>query len=179
MILFSNDPREPQCRQRLIDILGQEDATVLVTWLWERHHLGSSPTFGEALAAITMQTDQHGHQFARNLLDVAKKPKHVSEAELEIMAWIKPRLEAAATKVQGHRGDPDVAKAEFDVLCYGLNEKLWNMYPDKHRATMKGAILTAFEHKGGAFSLNVAKLVQSLNLDDPLKATAAQSRLAT
>lgn len=178
MILLSQDPREPQCRQRLIDILGKEDATVLVTWLWERHHAGKSPTFGEALAAVTQQTDQHGPQFARNLLDMAKKPRHVSEAEMDIMAWIKPRLEVAAAKVVGHRGDPEVAKAEFDTLCYGLNEKLWAMYPDKHRATMKGAIISAFEHKGGAFSLNVAKLVRNLELEDPLKATARQSRLA-
>jgi hypothetical protein len=178
MILLSDDPREPQCRQRLIDILGQEDATVLVQWLWDRHRPGGNPTFGQALAAITMQTDQHGPQFARNLLDFAKKPRHVAEAEMEIMAWIKPRIEAAAAKVAGHRGDPDVAKAEFDILCYGLNEKLWNMYPHKHRATMKGAIVSSFEHKGGAFSLNVASLVKALEMDDPLKATARQSRLA-
>ncbi len=178
MILFSQDPREPQCRQRLIDLLGQQDATDLVLWLWENHKDGKEPTFGQALAAITMQTDQHGVQFARNLLDHARKPKHVREAEIEIMAFITPLIHEAAETVRRNGGLEKVGNEEFHLLCYKLLEKLWKMYPYKHRATMKGAILGAFQHRNGAFTLNVAALVKNLEGTDPLEATAAQSRLA-
>lgn len=176
MILLSSDPREAPCRQKLIDVLGAEDATVLTTWLWERHHAGKSPTFGDVIAAIVQKTEIHGPTFAKNLLDAAKKPREQSEAEIEIMAWVTPRIHAAAARVMGHRGDQDVARAEFDTLVRELEAKLWNMFPDKHRATMKGAIVVSFKHKGGEFVIDVGALVRALFLTDPLAATARASR---
>ena len=175
-LLLSADPSEPQHRRTLEDLLGREDADVIVRWLWENHRNRKEPTFGKVLEAIVQQTMVKGPAFARNLLDFAKKPKHVREAELEMMQWITPRINAAALKVHGHRGNQDVARSEFDLLCYQLEEKLCEMWPGKHRATMKGAIICAFEHRQGEFSLNVAKLVEALNMHDPLEATAAASR---
>jgi hypothetical protein len=78
--------------------------------------------------------------------------------------------------VRGHRGDAEVARAEFIELVTALEEKLWDMFPGLHRATMKGAILSGFSHAGGSFSLNVAQLVRALMLKDPLASTAAMSR---
>lgn len=176
LLLLSADPAEPVHRRALENMLGEADADTLVRWLWENHANRLQPTFGQVLEAVTKQTMVKGPAFAHNLLDFAKKPEHVQEAELELMQWITPRINEAAVKVQGHRGDPDVARAEFDDLCYRLEEKLCRMWPGKHRATMKGAIICSFEHKNGAFSLNVAKLVKALNLRDPLEATAASSR---
>lgn len=175
MILLSTDPREPAARQKFIDVLGSDDAEVLVQWVYENQGR-NSVSYGQALAHIAAEIDVHGPGFAHNLLDAAKKPRHVWEAERELIAWATPRIEAACNVVRGHRGDADVAKKEFDQLCYGLEEKLWNMFPHKHRATMKGAIIGSFQHKGGSMALNVAMLVKALNLDDPLAATAAQSR---
>jgi hypothetical protein len=176
MILLSNSPHEAACRQKLIDALGAEDEEVLVQWLYERHCGRTSPTFGEVLDAISKQTEQYGVKFAQNILDVAKKPKHIREAEVELIAWIGPKVEHAASIVQGHRGDFAIAKEEFDKLCYELEEKLCAMFPGKHRATMKGAIVSSFLHKGGAFSLDVSALVRALEMKDPLEATAAMSR---
>jgi len=178
-MLLSSDPREPRCRQVLTDLLGSADATDLVRWLWERHHAGSAPTFGDALAAVTEQTERNGLQFARNLLDVARKPKHVSEAECDVMAWVIPRIEEAAVTVQGHRGNPEVAREEFAALCWQLEEKLRRMFPDAHRASLRGAVVSSFVHQGGAFSLDVAALVRALHLPDPLAVTAKASWMAT
>lgn len=175
MILLSSDPREPAARQKFINILGAEDAEVLTQWVYENQGRNSI-SYGEALAHIANEIDAHGPKFAHNLLDAAKKPRHVWEAERELLAWAGPRIAAACNVVRGHRGSADVAKQEFEQLCYALEEKLWNMFPHKHRATMKGAIVGSFQHKGGEIALNVAMLVKALNLDDPLAATAGQSR---
>lgn len=175
MILLSADPCEPDARQKLINVLGTEDAEVLVQWIYENQGRNSI-SYIHALTHVAAEVDANGPGFARNLLDAAKKPKHIWEAERELLAWAMPRIEAACNVVRGHRGDPEVAKTEFDLLCYDLEEKLWNMFPHKHRATMKGAMISSFQHKGGSMSLNVAMLVKALNLDDPLAATAAQSR---
>jgi len=173
MILKTSDPREPAATQELLTQLGEEDAKILMTWLWETHR--GRGNYADILAAVVEHTHAEGTCFARNLLTMAKKPKHISEAEMEIMAFITPRIQAAVVAVQGHRGDQQVAVREFEKLCYELEEKLFNMFPQKHRATMKGAIISAFTHRGG-YTLDVAKLVQALHMEDPLAATAASSR---
>lgn len=175
MILLSTDPREPGARQKFINVLGAEDAEVLTQWVWENQGR-NSVSYGQALAHIAAEIDVHGVSFAHNLLEAAKKPRHIWEAERDILAWATPRIQAACATVRGHRGDPHVAQQEFEQLCYALEEKLWSMFPDKHRATMKGAIIGSFQNKNGGMALNVAMLVKALNLDDPLAATARQSR---
>jgi hypothetical protein len=164
VLLLTQDPREPQCRQRLIDILGQEDATVLVQWLWERHPNGSNPAFGDVLNAVVEESEDKGPQFAKNLLDMARKPREVREMEMELIGWATPRIRAAAAaaKVMGYRGDPEVAKKEYADLAVGLMEHLQRVCPDIHAAPLRGAVLTALTHKNGQFSLDVAALVRGI-----------------
>jgi len=157
----------------LLTRLGEEDGKTLINWLWETHR--GRGNYADILSAVVEHTLAEGPTFAQNLLTMAKKPKAISEAELEIMAFITPRINAAVNTVRGHRGDQKVAAQEFEQLCYALEEKLFRMFPAKHRATMKGAIISAFTHKGG-YTLDVAKLVQALFMEDPLASTAASSR---
>jgi hypothetical protein len=173
-LLYSKRPRdakvEAEMRQWFRDNFGEVDAKTLIDWVWENHKDGIR--FVDALVEIGVETQKNGKQFVHNLLEVARKPKHVREAEIELLMWVKPRLEKAVATVLGHRGDPDVKRQEFDGFLHALEDKLWNMYPSKHRATMKGAILSAFHDSNGRVDLNIADLVKTLNLEDPLSATA-------
>lgn len=175
MILLSKDPREPALRQKLIDLLGGEDAETLVQWVYENEGR-NNVRYCQALYVIVMGIETQGMGFAHNLLEAAKKPKHIWEAERQILGWLIPRLKEAGVVIQGHRDDPVAVDAEREKLIEGLLEMLWKMYPDKHRATMKGAVVGSFQRKGSEIGFNVAMLVKALNLEDPLWATAGQSR---
>ncbi len=167
-ILYSADPREPALRQKLIDILGSVDAGTLIRWVRETH-AAQEISFGDALALIVEQTEVQGLKFAHNLLEVAYKPRDVREAEMEIFGWAKPRIEKAAAVVLGHRGDQEVAKKEFADLCVGLMEKLHHLFPSKHEAVLRGAVVLAFTHKNGQFSLDTAALVKAVNTPMPME----------
>jgi hypothetical protein len=166
-ILCSTDPREPTCRQALIDKLGREDAEKLIRFVLETHET-QGLSFGDALALIVEQTERLGLPFAHNLLEMAWKPREVREAEIEILGWAKPKIEQAANVVLGHRADPSVAKKQFADLCVELMDKLTRMFPDKHVAAVRGAVLVAFTHKDGQFSLDVAALVKAIHTPIPL-----------
>lgn len=160
-------------RQWFRDNFGAEDSTALIDWVWENHRDGVR--FVDALVVIARETSENGKGFAQNLIDLAKKPKATREAETEIVAWVTPRIEKAAAIVRGHRGDPSVARAEFDGLMLELEAKLRRMFPHVHRALMKGAMASSLRMLDGKFSVDVAALVKALQLPDPLAATARAS----
>lgn len=174
-ILYSTNPLdakiEGEMRQWFRDNFGDDDAKTLIEWLWDNHRDGVR--FVEALSAIAVETEKNGLQFVHNLLDMARKPKLVRDAEMELIAWAKPRIEKATATIRGHRGSPESKKSEMDNFVFALEEKLYTMWPGKHRATMKGAILAAFRDVEGRLELNVATLVKTLNIEDPMSATAA------
>lgn len=167
---------ERELRTWLINEIGEADQLTLVDWVWENHRGNNDGiTFVDALAAIVRQTGTHGRGFLNNLLDFAKKPKEIREAEQAILGWIKPRIEKAASVVLGHRGDAQVKREQFHELCSDLEAFIHRAYPLVHRATVKGAIVSAMSNTGTAFSLNVARLVKALTITDPLAATAPVS----
>ena len=168
MILYSADPREPALRQKLNDLLGSTDAATLVRWVKETH-AAQEISFGDALALIVEQSEIQGIKFAHNLLEVAYKPREIREMELAIFGWAKPRIEKAAAVVLGHRGNQEVAKKEYADLCVGLMEKLHHLFPDKHDAVLRGAVVLAFTHKNGQFSLDTAALVKAVNTPMPME----------
>lgn len=179
-ILRSTTPHEAdaerELRAFLINLLGPTDEQRLTQWLWEQH---PGPTYLEILAGLVRECSASGRGrafFDEGIFDLLNKPKERREAEIEIGVWARRELERSITVVRGHRGDPEVARAEFDRLCHALEEKLWSMFPRLHRATMKGSIVSAFTHEGGKYQLNIARLVESLMAQDPLAATAAASR---
>lgn len=172
MILLSDDPREPRNRQRLIDLLGAEDAGVLVRWVHETHR-AQGIAFGDALQTIADETDARGPQFARNLLDVARKPKHVRDAEVEILSWVKPRVDRAIAVVMGHRGNADVAREQYGLFIEELRAYLNRNYK-RHQATIDGAIMTGCSHNNGQFEVRVHQIVAALDLKDPMSAFYAR-----
>lgn len=169
MILLSNDPREAPARQKFVDILGQEDADALVFWVWETHR-AQGIGFCDALLLILEHTVLQGRRFAQNLLDMARKPKHIRDAEMDLMAWVKPRVEKATSVVMGHRGDPSAAKSEFGIFIEDLMAYLRRTYPRTHEATIRGAVMTGCSHKNGAFSVEVHTIIKALDLKDPMSA---------
>lgn len=169
MILLSNDPREPAARQRLVDLLGAEDARVVAQWVLETHRrFGAS--YGEALEHVTQECATKGRGFSSNLLEIAKKPKHLREAEMEITAWVVPKISTAVTTIRGHRGNPEVADRLYKELVAELDSTLARWYPSVHEATRRGALLTSCSHAEGQISINVAALVRALDLPDPMRA---------
>lgn len=174
MILRTNDPNEKKFRTILANILGDEDEADLTRWVWENEK-GSGVGFVRALAAMAEQSQFRGPQFAKNCLEFARKPKEVREAEKELLEWFNVHAARAITVVKEHNGDRHVADDQFNMLCYGLQEKLREMWPNKHRATVKGAMLSAFTHASGTFQFEVARLVKVMMEKDPLEVTARTS----
>jgi hypothetical protein len=174
MILRTRDPRERELRKQLINYVGEQDQRVLVRWIWENHR-ASGLDYVDALSAIVQQTGEHGPSFVHNLLDFAKKSQEVREIEQQLLAWASPKLRAAATVVLGHRGDPYVAQEEFRQLGEQLEGFLRGLFPSAHRAAVRGAILMTLKHEGGGFTLDVASLVNTMHMEDPLASNAKAS----
>lgn len=166
-----NEEAEVEARalQRLKDRFGDVDTSTLAEWVWDRHRDGVR--YVEALSAIAAEVENQGEHIFHNLLDVAKKPKHIRDAEMDIFAWVKPRLEQASNTIRGHRGDPRVKEEVTRAFFAELENYLHRVWP-RHRATTRGAIFSAFRDEGGRLSFNVAELVRVLDMEDPLSATA-------
>lgn len=176
MILFSKNVEEArveaEMRQWYRDNFGDTDANDLVNWLWE-HNGRNDVRFVDALVHIAKETSEQGPKFVHNLLDVIRKPAEVRDAELQILAFMKPRIDKAVTVIRGHRAAPEVVQEEFDKLMFDLEDLVKKMFPGKHRATRKGAMVASLQNVNGAVSLNVATLVKTLMGEDALAATAS------
>ena len=164
---------ELEIRKWLQNELGVADELALSGWLWENHGR-SGVAYVDALAEVARAIHAKGKPFAHALLEIAKKPKDRREAETEILHFMSPRLQKATSTVRGHRGDPKVAEQEFNELQAELMWKLRAMYNNSASFT-RGAILSAFVHREGAFELVIAKLVEQMCQEDPLQTNAAAS----
>ncbi len=174
MILLTNNPAERELRSWLINAIGEEDQRVFVEWVWDNHR-ASGVSYVDALAAIVQETGERGPGFLHNLLDFAKKPKEVRELEQQIIAWANPKIRAAAAVVAGHRGDQDVARDQQQTFADEFVSFLRRLFPHTHRAAMHGAVVSTLKNENGAFTLDVAGLVKSLRMDDPLASNAKAS----
>lgn len=166
---------EKELREWLIKEIGEEDQRALVEWVWENHQ-GSGVAYVDALTVIVKEAAARGVKaFLGNLIVMAKKPKEIRQLETEIHFWWGRRMKEAVDKIHQHKNDPAVARDVFFELQEKLQEKLRSMFPNVHRALMKGAMITAFTHLDGTLSLNVPGLVKALRVDDPLSVNAKAS----
>ncbi len=160
-------------RKWLDDYFGPTDAAALVRVVWDNHF--HNYPFGPALGALVEQTATEGPAFARTLLDTAQKRAEAATMQ-EILGWFMPRAGRAAAAIRKHAGDPAVIAAESRELAAELFDEVCRLWPGTHEATCRGALLTAFTHAGGAFSLNAQKLVATLGRPDPLPKVTYGSR---
>ena len=165
---------ELELRKWLVGELGEADEATLSSWIWERHQREPGE-YVDVLAEIVRQGGARGKAFVGPLLDLARKPREVREAEIAIAQWVKPRLDHAVSVVRLHGGSQEAAEGEYKLFLDDLTAMLRGMYPLAHRATMTGALASSVKHGGGSFTVDAAKIVHCLGMPEPLAATAAGS----
>lgn len=178
MTLFRTaDEAEPVLRRWYQTEFGEQDATLLLDWVWRRERNGAR--YIAALTHIARETERHGKAFVGRLLAHARRPEHLRDAEEALLEAMRPHVERARTTILGHRGDPVASEAALRELRVRLRELVHRTYPDKHRATIDGAILVATLQGGAGAVIDFRALVDALNNVDPLAATAASSHAVT
>jgi hypothetical protein len=185
MILHSTTPEdgevEKQIRGWFEDNFGREDAEALVEMIWLRERNGARLV--DALVVIAKEYKAHEQNsvaeakaFLGNLLDMARTPAAVREAEMDLLGYARPILERLAARIQGHRGDPIVREESLEEFRALVREKIRSMWPRKHRAAIDGALVVAARAEGGRLVFNARACVKALEMNgDPLEATAASS----
>lgn len=173
MILRTSDPAEKQILDWFQENFGLEDTQVVIDWVWSRER--ATGRYVQALALIAGKTIETGREFFTNCLIHARRPATYREAEEQIMAAMLPHVEKARINVLGHRGDPMVVEESMRELRVYLRENIRRMWPDKHRATIDGAIMSATKTQGAEAFIDFRRLVEVINMPDALATTASQS----
>jgi hypothetical protein len=173
MILRTSDPTEKEIIDWYIANFGTEDATAVIDWVWSRER--TTGRFVGALWYIAREVNDKGKVFFFNILRHTKVPKSQREAEEQIMEIARPFVEKARITILGHRGAEDAVEGAMRELRVRLREEIRKMWPDKHRATIDGAILSATVARGGASIIDFKRLVEALSGPDALATTASQS----
>lgn len=180
MILRSTNPLMAEDEKKIIDWFtdhfGEEDTLVFTRWVWDRHR--NAPQYVEALWFIAEQTRKEGPPFFQNLLEVARYPKEMREATDQIASTMMPIVERLKTKALGFRNDPKVLNEIFEELRLALREKIRDMWPEKHRATIDGAMVVSVKRNlvGQSF-IDFRTLAKALFEKDPLANTAESSHV--
>ncbi len=184
MILRTGDSRELEFRSQLSNLLGRDDEKRLSTYLWENHT--DKVSYLDALEAICIVVGQHGIEAAHRILEHAesvKSPKHARE-EMELYVWfnekVKPHLQRASRcLITGglRQVNERTANLVFEEVSGLLKEKLHEMYGDKHRAMIDGAVVTAFRKTQTGVEFDIPGIVRHLNREDPLAINAKASWL--
>lgn len=160
-----------------VENFGEVDTRDLVEWVWARER--NTGRYVPALTLIQEGIQKHGRGFLHKILDHARSLFPYREQEMQLMATMLPYIERARITVLGHRGDPVAMEAAMRELRVRLRENIRRMWPDKHRATIDGAIVTATQVRGAACVIDFRKLVTTLAGPDALTETAAGSHGVT
>lgn len=169
---------EAELRNWLVKELGEEDQRILAEWVWDVHRDGVR--YVDALAVIIrhggpLPLDERKAFFGR-LLEVAKRPHDIREAELDLLAWFNTHSKTAVAAVNQNGATQSAAQAEMNALIEKLEAKVHKMFPGCHRASVRGAIISSFTDTGGEFKFDAHRLVQALSSkQQPLAETAKAS----
>lgn len=164
MILHTTDSREPALRAWLESALGASDAADLATWFGD-HYRG--PAYVQAIEDVKRQTIAHGPGFLRNLVAHARKPREQREAEEQLLAWWLPRARRAA-EIVSRSGEPEAWRGEYDRLVSDAETELRKLFPGRHDATYRGALVSTLRWAGTDISLDYARVVEFLMQDDSI-----------
>jgi len=173
MILRTSDPAEKEVIDWYVENFGKEDAMTVIDWIWSRER--TTGRFVGALLHVANEVQSQGRQFFHNLLVHTRIPRPQREAEEQIMERVRPFVEKARITILGHRGAEDAVEEAMRELRVHVREEIRKMWPDRHRATIDGAILSATSGRGGPAIIDFKKLVAALVAPDALATTASQS----
>lgn len=198
MLLRATDPELAADEKALlgwyIENFGQEDTETFTRWVWLREQDGnrfarvlrhihdlikSEEARGVALG-LELAKNKLGREVFERLLLQARKPKVQGEAETQLMETMRPHIERVRTDILGHRGSKEAVDAGVRELRVRLRENIHKMWPDKHRATVDGAIMVGAIQRGGTAVIDFARVVSALMENpDALASTAASSHGVT
>lgn len=184
MILRCTDPQqaadEAEFIRWIVGEIGEADADVLVPWLHERE--APHGRYPHVLAHVVRGAANSGapKSFLGNLVEQARKPLVQREAEMALMQAMAPHVERVRATMRRHQGDPQAYEEGLRELRVRLRETLHRLFPDKHRATIDGAMVAGTAPKPGAALLNYSVIVERLMChEDALASTAAASHAVT
>jgi hypothetical protein len=181
LLLRSTDIKDSEDEKKILDWFvenfGEADARDLVEWVWARERNPSRYVL--ALFHIAREVKLHGKVFVQRILDHARSLFPHREKEEQLMAATLPFVEKARITIQGHRGDEMAVEESMRELRVRLRENIRRIWPEKHRATIDGAIVTATQVRGAACIIDFRKLVTTLAGTDALAETAAGSHGVT
>ncbi len=182
MIIRSTDPQEAadelEILKWIVGEVGEDDTAILASWIHDRE--APHGRYMMALATIVESAAKSGAPklFLGRLIAQARKPAIQREAEVTLMQAMLPHLDRLRATVQRHHDDPLVREEVLREVRVRLRETLHRLFPDKHRASIDGAIIAGTSAAGA--TLNFGVMVDRLmNHQDPLASTAAASHAVT
>jgi len=184
MILRSKAPELGEDEKRILnwfeENFGLEDTATLASWVWDKER--NDGKYVAALWHIAGQMKDHerrdpksGRRFVQNLVEFARKPRVDRDAEVELAEHMREKVAKGMAWVRGHREDQAAKDEIVGDLRRHLREKLRQMWPDKHRATIDGALMVGLSARGGKPFLDFAAIVKAMNEPDPLATNARVS----
>lgn len=174
MLLRTSDELEGVLAHWFVENFGEEDTFVVMDWVWNREP--NSARYLTAINYIAIEIQNQGREFFHNLLSHARRPKEEREIEEQLMETMAPYVTKALKAVKDHNEDPIVREEQIMILRNTLHEQIRKLWPEKHRATVDGAIICGTQIKNGGALLDYRAITQALTRnDDPLAATAASS----
>lgn len=194
MLLKNTNPaladREKMFLDWFVENFGREDTATVVDWVWWRERdpgaylRGLEAIYGvikseeaKGLAAgLDPSRNKLGRDAFHRLLEQAREPRDRGEAALQLKAAMEPYILKAKAEAKKFNNSPECAEANLRELRVRLREELRRMYPDKHRATIDGAIAVGSLITGGGATLDFSRIIKAL-MDNPdaLAETAASS----
>jgi hypothetical protein len=173
MILKSKDAEEARAEKDIItwfvNNFGETDANTVCDWVWARERVPVK--YVDALAHIAKKSSAD-RGFFESVLKYAQTQQatpEIRDAQAHLEAKFLPAIEHARNRIMGHRNDPELVKEALDDMRKKLEEEIRKMWPDKHRATVHGAIMCGTTATGIDFGAIARALI---NNKDPLGVNA-------
>lgn len=181
MILRSTSAQDAADEQKILawyeENFGADDSREVAEWIWS--HERNAARYLRALFHCASLVKEHGRGVFAALLEQARKVASQHEPEEQLMAALAPVVERVRITITGHRGAEEAVGAGLRELRVRLREELRRMWPDKHRATIDGAIVAGSQIRNGGAFLDFGKIVEVMSGPDALATTAASSHGVT
>lgn len=174
MILRTTDRQhasdETEFRKYLISELGTEDAETLASFTWENS--ATPVAYMTSLAHLVRGVGTHGKGYVSRVLEVARKPKEIREAEMDLAVFAHVVVNDCSRRVacspEAERGK--VAEEVWLELVHRTREKLGRMWPGSPDYIVNGALAVGciWDKQAGTFGIEPIKLVAAMRQKDPL-----------
>lgn len=159
-----------------LENFGEADTRTVTDWVWAYEK--DSCRYIATLWAIAREIREKGRSVFGTLLYVASQSPEVVDATQQLAAQMKPVIDELRRQSSRYSADEHGREQISDELRLRLREKLREMWPDKHRAMIDGALVVAFKRgPRGQVIIDFPAIAKALFQEDPLATTAAASHV--